>query len=196
MEKKVAKKPTKTVKTDKEVKQVKAIPAKKAVVKPVAKTVEKVEKIEKSDVVQPVQQEAKVKKTVMLNQELNLLIGLFALLAIVSLCFAFQGGDAEILGWELFLKGGEYSGVFKGLMILYVVSIFVDCILAVRVDTDNEILNVVEKALYMFTLVINLVVLAVLYSLISAVGIGLIIFLIISIVSTIVKLARIYTQNK
>lgn len=193
MEKKVAKKPAKTTKVEKEVKPVKTASAKKAVAKPAVKPVEKVEKVE---AVQPIKAEAKVKKPVMLNQELNLLIGLFAVLAIISLCFAFQGGESEILGWELFLKGGEYSGVFKGLMILYVASIFIDCVLAVRIETESEVLNIVEKALYMFTLVINIVVLAVLYSLISSIGIGLIIFLIVSIISAIVKLARIYAQNK
>ena len=193
MEKKVAKKPAKTTKVEKEVKPVRTTPAKKAVAKPAVKPVEKVEKVEKPEAVQPVQQEAKVKKPVMLNQELNLLIGLFALLAIGSFCFTFQGGSESMIGWELLLKG---SGVFKGLMILYVVSIFVDCILAVRIDTENEVVNLIEKALYMFTLVINVVVVAILYSLISAVGIGLVIFLIVSIISAIVKLARIYAQNK
>lgn len=188
MEKKVAKKPAKTTKVEKEVKPVKTAPAKKAVAKPAVKPVEKVEKVE---TVQPVK--AEVKRPVMLNQELNLLIGLFALLAIGSFCFTFQGGSESMIGWELLLKG---SGVFKGLMILYMVSIFVDCILAVRIDTENEVVNLIEKALYMFTLVINVVVVAILYSLISAVGIGLVIFLIVSIISAIVKLARIYAQNK
>lgn len=131
-----------------------------------------------------------------LNQELNLMIGLFSLITIISFCFAFQGGDVEILGWELFLKSGQYSGVFKVVMSLYVISIFIDCILAIRVETENEIFNIVEKALYMFTLIINFVVIAILLSLISKIGIGLIIFMIVSIISAIVKFARIYSQNK
>ena len=102
----------------------------------------------------------------------------------------------ELLGWELLLKSGQYSAIFKGLMIAYVVSIFIDCILAIRIDSENEIVNIIEKALYMFTLVINFIVIAVLLSLISEIGLGLIIFMIVSIISTIVKLARIYAQSK
>jgi hypothetical protein len=115
------------------------------------------------------------------------------LFAVVALCFEFQGADAEMIGWELLLKS---SGVFKGLMVLYVISIFIDCILAIRIDTESEIVNIIEKVLYMFTLVINFVLVALLYSMISAVGIGLIMFLIISILSIIVKFARIYSPNK
>ena len=135
-----------------------------------------------------------IKKTT-LNQELNLLIGLFSLITIITFCFTFQGGDAKILGWELVLNAGKYSGVFKGLMILYVVAIFIDCILAIRIDSENEIINIVEKALYMFTIIINAIVVAVLLSVIKSVGIGLIIFFIISIISVIVKFARIYAQK-
>ena len=116
-------------------------------------------------------------------------------MTIITFCFAFQGGDAEILGWELVLKSGGYSGVFKGLMILYVVSIFIDCILSIKIDTENEIFNIVEKALYMFTVIINFVVVAVLLSIIGKVGIGLIIFFIISIVSAVVKFSRIFAQK-
>lgn len=143
---------------------------------------------------QPKAEKTEVKKTVTLNQELNLMVGLFGVLAIIAFCFAFQGGDAEILGWELLLSS-TYSGVFKGIMVLYVVSIFIDCILAVRIDTENEILNIVEKVLYAFTLIMNFVTVAILVSLIEKIGIGLIMLLIISIVSVIVKLARIYSKK-
>ena len=136
------------------------------------------------------------KGKVTLNEELNLLIGLFSLVTIITFCFAFQGGKIEVLGWELFLKAGEYSGVFKGLMIVYVAAIFIDCILSIRLDTENEIINAIEKALYMFTLVVTFIVNAVLLSIISNIGIGLIIFMILSIVSVIIKLVRIYAQNK
>ena len=194
-EKKVAKQPAKKV--------VKTTTAKK--VAPVNDKAPKAKVSAKVEKVQPVEEvkapaEVKVanapqKSKVTLNQELNLLVGLFSLITIISFCFAFQGGDAEVLGWELFLKAGEYSGVFKGLMILYVVTIFIDCILTIRVDSENEIFNIVEKALYMFTVIMNFVVVAVLLSIISKVGIGLIIFFIISIISAIVKFARIFAQK-
>lgn len=176
--------------------------AKKAPTTKAPAKAKKVEEVKPVEVKQPVvsekvEQPVKAeKKPMTLNQDLNLLVGLFALMTIISFCFAFQGGDAEVLGWELFLKAGDYSGVFKGLMIIYVASIFIDCILAVRVESENEIFNTIEKALYMFTLVINFIVVAVLLSLISKIGIGLIIFLILSIVGAIVKLGRIYAQNK
>jgi len=161
-----------------------------------AKKVESVQPAIEEKVVKPapVVESTPAKKTT-LNQDLNLLIGLFSLITIITFCFAFQGGNSKILGWELVLKADEYSGVFKGLMILYVVSIFIDCLLAIRIDTENEVINIVEKALYMFTVIMNFVVVAVLLSLIVKVGIGLIIFFIISIVSAIVKFARIYAQK-
>jgi len=143
--------------------------------------------------VKPVKTE---KKPITLNQDLNILLGLFSFLTIITFCLAFQGGDAEVLGWELFLKAKNYSTVFQGLMIVYVASIVIDCILAIRVESENEVLNIIEKVLYMFTLVINVIVAAVLISVISKVGIGLIIFLILSVVSVIVKLVRVYAQNK
>lgn len=197
-EKKVAKKPA----NKEEVQQPKKVKVETTKTAPVkAKKVQAVEPAVAEPVtpvveakVTEVEQPKKSKTT--LNQELNLIIGLFSLITIVSFCFAFQGGEAEVLGWELFLKSGGYSGVFKGLMILYVVSIFVDCALAVRVDTENEIFNIIEKVLYMLTVIINFVVLAVLLSLISKIGIGLIIFMIVSIISAIVKFARIYSRNK
>jgi hypothetical protein len=138
---------------------------------------------------------SQVKKTT-LNQELNLFIGLFSLVALLSFCFAFQQGDVELLGWELVLRGKEiYSGVFQGLMILFVITIFIDAILAIRIDTDNEIINIVEKVLYMFTAIMNFVVVAILLSLISNIGTGLLIFFVISIISVIVKFVRIFSQK-
>lgn len=135
------------------------------------------------------------KKTT-LNQELNLLIGLFSLVALLSFCFAFQQGDVELLGWELVLRGKEiYSGVFQGLMILFVITIFIDTILAIRIDTDNEIINIIEKVLYMFTAIMNFVVIAILLSLISNIGTGLLIFFVISIISVVVKFVRIFSQK-
>ncbi|MBO5910348.1 MAG: hypothetical protein J6Q15_02440 [Clostridia bacterium] len=195
---------TKKIDTAKKVKE----PTKVAKSTPVKEKVSKPAKVEKVTLVKPVAEEkmiksdpvAKVKvekehtNKLAFNRELNLLIGLFSLITIITFCFAFQGGEAEILGWEVVLKAGEYSGVFKGLMILYVVSIFIDCILAIRIDTENEIINIVEKALYMFTVIMNFVAVAVLLSLISKIGIGLIIFFIISIISAIVKFSRIYAK--
>lgn len=182
-------------------------PAKKTVAKKPVSVKEKAPKVVKQEEVKvaEVKQEkvqpaevkeqttAKVKLT--LNQELNLLIGLFSLMTIIAFCFAFQGGSVEVLGWELVLKADMYSGVFKGLMILYVITLFIDCILAVRIESENEIFNVVEKALYMFTLVMNFVVIAVLLSIITKIGIGLIIFFILSIISVIVKAARIFAKK-
>lgn len=192
-----AKKTTKTAGAKKTT--VKASPAKVEKVKkvqPVAEVVEapvvKTEEVKAKPAVAEVK--AQPKKTT-LNQELNLLIGLFSLLTIITFCFAFQGGDAEVLGWELVLNAGNYSGVFKGLMILYIVAIFIECILAIRIDSENEIINIVEKALYMFTIIINAIVVAVLLSIIKTVGIGLVILFILSIISTIVKFARIYAQK-
>ena len=143
----------------------------------------------------PIQPAKTLQKKTTLNQDLNLLIGLFSLITIITFCFAFQAGDTKVLGWELVLNAGQYTGMFKGVMILYVVAIFIDCILSVRVDSENEIFNVVEKALYMFTIVSNAIVVAILLSIIKSIGIGLIIFFIISMISIIVKFARIYSNK-
>ncbi len=168
--------------------------APKTIVKSSAKTIKAPAKVE--EVKAPVA-EAKVEKVnkfkMTLNQEFNLLIGLFSIITIISFCFAFQGGEAEMAGWDIFLKSGSYSGVFRALLIAYVATIIIDCILAIPVASENEILNIVEKALYMFTIAINAITIAVLLTLISNVGIGLIIFFVISIISAIVKLARIYS---
>ena len=194
-------KSTKSVKATTTKKAVKptAKPATKAAApkKAVAKQPVKTEVVETNVKVQePVKQVEKTEtKKITLNQEFNLVIGLLSLITIISFCFAFQGGDAEYLGWEIFLNAGDYSGVFKGLMILYAVSIFIDCILAINIDTENEVLNIVEKALYMFTLIMNFIVVAVLVSIINKIGIGLLVFFVISIVSAIVKLARIYARK-
>ncbi|MBQ7881032.1 MAG: hypothetical protein IJ358_04245 [Clostridia bacterium] len=195
MEKKAVKKPVKST-----AKAEKVVGAKTTTKKVAPKTVKQdVAKVEKVEVVQPKVETKPVekveKKGITLNQDLNLMIGLFSLITIISFCFAFQGGDAEILGWELVLKSGAYSRAFQVLMVAYVVAIVIDCILSIRLDTENEIVNIVEKVLYMFTFIINFIVCAVLLSLIAKVGIGLIIFLIISIISAIVKLARIYAQK-
>jgi len=183
--KKVDEKPKKVVGTKEtpKVKKVKEVAPVEVKVEPIVE--EKPKAVVKSE-----------KKAITLNQDLNLLVGLLSLITIITFCFAFQGGKTEVLGWELFLKAENYSSVFQGLMVIYVVSIVVDCILAIRVESENEIFNIIEKVLYMITLVINFIVVAVLLSLISKVGIGLIIFLILSIVSSIIKLARIYAQNK
>ena len=184
-----------------------AKPATKTAVKPASKATApkkvvtkqpvKAEVVESNVKVQePVKQVEKTEtKRVTLNQEFNLVIGLLSLITIISFCFAFKGGDAEYSGWELFLNAGDYSGVFKGLMIVYVVSIFVDCILAINIDTENEVLNIVEKVLYMFTLIMNFIVVAVLLSIINKIGIGLLVFFVISILSAIVKFARIYAKK-
>ena len=198
-------KSTKSAKTTSGKKVVK--PAQKATTKPVAKASAQKKVVAKQPVkAEVVENDVKVQepakkvvnagaKKVTLNQELNLVIGLLSLITIISFCFAFQGGDAEYLGWELFLNAGDYSGVFKGLMILYVISIFVDCILAINIETENEVFNIVEKALYMLTLIMNFVVVAVLLSIINNIGIGLLVFFVISIVSAIVKFARIYAKR-
>ena len=144
----------------------------------------------------PVEQTETKKHKLTLNQDLNLLIGLLSFVTIVSFCFEFVGGTGEILGWELFIFGGKlYSGTFQGLMVVYGLAILTDCILSICVDSENEIFNIVEKVLYMFTFVVNAIVIAVLLSLITNVGIGLIVFFILSIVSAIVKLARIFAQK-
>ena len=196
-EKKVVKKPAKPAKAEKVVdKKVKAEkkPVKKVeAVKPV--------KVQAAEVVAPKAEvkdtaPAAPKKAVTLNQELNLMIGLFSILTIITFCFAFESASVDLLGWEIFLKADAYSGVLKGLMVFYVISLVIDCILAVRIDTESEIVNIVEKVLYMFTFVISFIVGAVFLSIIGKVGFGLIIFLVLSIVSGIMKLVRIYAQHK
>lgn len=200
-ENKSVKPEVKTTANKKPVKQVAKAPATTKKVAPKKQPV-KAEKVQTPVVKNEVKEQAPVKevakvetKKVTLNQELNLVIGLLSLITIISFCFAFQGGSAEYLGWEIFLNAGDYSGVFKGLMILYVISIFIDCVLAINIDTENEVVNIVEKALYMFTLIMNFVVVAVLLSIISKIGIGLLVFFVISIVSAIVKFARIYAKK-
>ena len=175
----------KTTTTKKESKSVKTSSK-----KPVALKTNKQVVLEESEI-KPVNE----KKEVCLNQELNIIIGLFSLLTIISFCFAFQGGETEILGWELFVTAKNYSGVFMGVMVLYVISIFIDCAMAVIVESENEIFNTIEKVLYAITLIMNVVIIAILISLIKNIGIGLIIFLIISIVSAIMKLVRIYAKK-
>ncbi len=193
-EKKVAVKTTKK-------EAAKKAPATKAPAKAPAK-VKKVEEVKPIEVKQPVVEEKAPqpvkaeKKSFTLNQDLNLLIGLFAIMTIVAFCLAFKGGEAELTGWELFVTADSFSGVFKGLMVVYVISLFVDCLLAIRVESENEVFNIIEKVLYMFTLVANVIIATVLLNLIKDFGLGLIIFLILSIVSVLVKLARIYAQNK
>ena len=194
--KKVVKQPAKKVETKpaKATVATKNVKAPKKVVKaaPVEAKVEtaKVE-VKKAEVVKPVA----TKKPITLNQELNLIIALLSLITVICLCFTFQGGDTEVIGWELILKADAYSGVFKGFMVAYTIALIIDVVLSIRIDTENEIFNIVEKALYAVTLMLNIVVLAILFSLISKIGIGLIVFLIISIVSVIIKTARIYSQK-
>jgi len=197
------KKTTKTA-SKADVKSTKKVePAKKVVSKPkavetkVKKPTVKVEKAQEVKTVSaPVQNVETKKKPVTLNQELNLLIGLLSLVTIICFCFQFQGGDVEVLGWELVVFGSKiFSGVFQGIMVLFVGGLIIDCILAINVDTENEILNIIEKVLYMFTIIMNFITIAVLLTLIEKVGIGLIIFFILSVVSVIVKFARIYAQK-
>ena len=158
----------------------------------------KPEKVEKVQVVaEPVKAEQPVaKKTVTLNQEFNLVVGFLSLLTIVAFCFEFSAGNVSITGWELFLYGAKWvSGAFQGLMIVYVITLLMDCIMAIYVNSENPIFDIVEKVLYMFTLVINFIVVASLLCLISKIGLGLIIFFILSILSVIIKLARIYAAK-
>ena len=158
----------------------------------------KPEKVEKVQVVaEPVKAEQPVaKKSVTLNQEFNLIVGFLSLLTIVAFCFEFSAGNVSITGWELFLYGAKWvSGAFQGLMIVYVITLIMDCIMAIYVNSENPIFDIVEKVLYMFTLVINFIVVASLLCLISKIGLGLIIFFILSILSVIIKLARIYAAK-
>lgn len=148
----------------------------------------------KHEVVEAPKAEAIVAKKTTFNQDLNLVIGFLSLLTIIAFCFIFENASIESIGWEIVLNAADYSAVFKGIMILYVVTLFVDCILSIRVDTECELFNIIEKALYMFTLIMNVVTVSILISLISKIGIGLIMFLIISIVSAIIKLVRIFVK--
>ena len=143
----------------------------------------------------PVQEVKAEKKGFTLNQEFNILIGFFSIAILVVLCTKFQGGSTSMSGWEILLNSNSYSGVFKGLMIVYIISLFIDCSLAVRVESENKIFNTVEKILYAITLTSNLIAGAILFTLIKKIGLGLIIFGILSIVSILVKLARIYCKN-
>lgn len=154
-------------------------------------------KVEPSAIEQkPVAQVETKKSKLTLNQDLNVLVGLLSFVTIICFCFEFVGGTSEILGWELFVFGGNLiSGTFQGLMIVYGVCILIDCILAICVDSENEVFNIVEKVLYMLTFVVNAILIAVLITLIENIGIGLIVFFILSIVSAIVKLARIFAQK-
>ena len=155
----------------------------------------KVEKVqvaaEPAIVEQPVQQAA-TKKGLTLNQEFNLVIGFLSLLTIIAFCFEFSAGDISLAGWELFVYGSRVSGAFQALMIVYVLALIIDCVLAVCVDSENPIFDMVEKILYMFTVTINFIVIASLLCLVSKIGLGLIIFFILSIISVIMKFARIY----
>ena len=124
------------------------------------------------------------------------MVGLLSLITVICFCFQFQGGDVEVLGWELVIFGDKiFSNVFQGIMVLYVITLIIDCILAIKLDTENEIVNIVEKVLYMFTIIVNFIVVAVLLTLITSVEIGLIIFFILSVLSVVVKFARIYSQK-
>lgn len=136
------------------------------------------------------------KKGATLNQDLNLLIGLFGILTLIVFGFAFEATKSSSLsGWELLLKSGSYSGVFKGFMITYFITLIVDCVLAVRIDSENEIFNIVEKILYVITLVINFAMIVMFINLIENIGIGLILFFILSILSILIKFVRIYSQK-
>lgn len=134
------------------------------------------------------------KKKFTLNQEFNLLVGFLAIAIMVVLCVTFHDGGEKLSGWELILRSGLYSGVFKGLMVFYVITLFVDCALAVKIDSENKILNIIEEVLYAVTLTANLVVGVILFTLIKNIGFGLIMFGILSLVSIVIKLARIYSK--
>lgn len=135
------------------------------------------------------------KRRFTLNQEFNVLIGFLSIAILLVLCTKFQSGSASLSGWEILLHSGDYSGVFKGVMVVYIISLFIDCGLAVKVDSENKILNTVEKVLYAITLTSNLIAGAILFTLIKKIGLGLIIFGILSLISILVKLARIYCKN-
>ena len=167
----------------------KATPAKKTVAKSNSAKVEKVQVV-----AEPVKAEQTItKKPVTLNQEFNLVVGFLTLLTIIAFCFDFSTGTLSVTGWELFAYGSTLvSGAFQGLMIVFALALVIDCILAVCVDSENPIFDIVEKVLYMFTIVINFIVVATLLCIITKIGVGLIMFFILSIVSVIIKFARIY----
>ncbi len=162
--------------------------------KPVARKEEKVEV--KAVTTHEVEHKEVKKGGITLNQDLNLLIGLFALLTLVAFGFAFEATkDSSLTGWELLLKSGAYSGVFKGFMIAYFITILVDCILTIHVDSENEIFNIIEKVLYTITLVMNFTMIVIFINLIKNIGIGLILFFILSIISILVKFVRVYAKR-
>ena len=171
--------------------------------KPVAKSrAAKVEKVqvatEPVKVEQPVQaaQKPAAKKAITLNQEFNLVVGLLSILTIIAFCFEFSAGSVSVSGWELFVYGQKLiSGAFQALIAIYVVTLVLDCVLAICVESENPIFDIVEKVIYMVTLIINFILVIVLVNIISNIGIGLIIFLILSILRAIIKLARIYTSK-
>lgn len=148
-------------------------------------------KIEKSVEPKP----AVEKKKFTLNQEFNVLIGFLAIALILVLCVNFQTGGEKLSGWELILHSGLYSGVFKGLMVFYVITLFIDCALAVKIDSENKYLNIIEEVLYAITLTANIIVGAILFILVKNIGLGLIVFGILSLVSVLIKIARIYTKQ-
>lgn len=154
--------------------------------------VEKVQPIAEPVVAEQAEQKQVAKKPLALNQEFNLVIGFLSILTIIAFCFEFSAGSVSLAGWEVFVYGYKVSGVFQGLMIVYAIALIIDCVLSVCVDSENATFDLVEKALYMFTMVINFIVIASLLCIISKVGIGLIIFFILSIINVIIKLARIY----
>ena len=171
----------------------KSTTVKKIIAKSKPEKVEKVQVAEPAKVEQPVEQTTRAKKGVTLNQEFNLVVGFLSLLTIIAFCFEFSAGSISISGWEFFAYGSKLvSGTFQGLMIVYAIALVIDCILAVCVDSENPIFDIAEKVLYMFTTIVNFIVIATLLCLISKIGVGLIIFFILSIVSVIIKFARIY----
>jgi hypothetical protein len=175
----------------------KSTTTRKTVAKKVPAKVEKVQVVaEPVNVEQPVKEMVAHKKGITLNQEFNLVIGFLSLLTIIALCFEFSSGDFSVSGWELFVYGGKLiSGAFQGLMIVYALAIIIDCVMAICVNSENPVFDIIEKVLYMFTIVINFITIATLLSLISKVGLGLIIVFILSIVSVIIKFARIYASK-
>ena len=179
--------------TKKSISAKKSTTSRKTTVKSKPAKVEKVQVVaEPVKVEQPATQPV-AKKSVTLNQEFNLVVGFLSLLTIVAFCFEFSSGSLSVTGWDLFMYGNQLvSGAFQGLMIVYVLALVVDCIMAICVDSENPMFDIIEKVLYMFTIVINFIVVAVLLCLISKIGLGLIIFFILSILSVIIKFARIY----
>ena len=183
-------------KTTKKTTVAKKATAKKTVAKAKPVKEEKIQAVEPVKVEKPVKEEAITKKSITLNQEFNLVVGFLSLLTIIALCFEFSRGDLSVTGWEMFVYGDKLiSGAFQGVMAAYVISLIIDCILSICIDSEHPIFDIVEKVLYMFTIAINFIVVATLLCVISNIGIGLIIFFILSIISVIIKLARIYTAK-